>query len=228
MGRMSRNQDDGRAVIFAGAPRDAARAHPTAIATRSVSYPTASLAPSRPDSAAHRVLGLLGMLGAPATIIFTWSPPAKTDLTANLLMIAYLAGWACSIVGMRRLRATGSGTGARVLFAIQLLFLSLAACQQVQDQTSSRPLGDAFYFVSDMSWPFSHVFMLVIFAAVWRARVWTDWRRWVPLACGLALPLTFAAAALKVANPGIVFGLGTALSFGALGLAVLTSPTRAR
>lgn len=193
-----------------------------------MSASAAPLAPSRTAPAAHRVLGLLGMLGAPATIIFTWAPPAKTDLTANLLMTAYLAGWACSVVGMRRLRATGSGTGARVLFAIQLLGLSLAACQQLQDQTSSRPLGDAFYFASDMAWPFSHVFMLVIFAAVWRARVWTGWRRWVPLACGLALPVTLAAAALKVPNPGIVFGLGTALSFGALGLAVLTSPARAR
>ena len=171
---------------------------------------------------AHRVLGVLGMLGAPA-FAFIWNPPAKTDLGANLLMSAYLVGWACSAVGLRRLRATGRGRGALVVFAIQMLGLALAMCQQPQDQFGRRPLGDAFYFASDMAWPFSHVFMLVVFAAVWRAGVWTGWRRWTPLACGLALPLTFAAAAAKVPNPGVVFSVGTAVSFLALGLAVCTA-----
>jgi hypothetical protein len=175
----------------------------------------------------HRVLGLVGMLCAPATLQFVWSPPAKTDLGANLLMLAYLSGWACSVVGMRRLRVTGSGGGARALFVVQLVALALAACQQVQDQLAQRPLGDAFYLVSDLSWPFSHVFMLVIFVAVWRARVWTGWRRWTPLACGLVLPLTLAAAAAALPNPGLVFGLGTAGSFLMLGLAVCTSRPRA-
>ena len=175
----------------------------------------------------HRVLGFLGMLGAPATLSFVGTPPAKTDLGANLLMLAYLGGWACSTVGMRRLRATGRGRGAQLLFGIQLTALGLAACQQVQDQTGRRPFGDPFYVASDLAWPFSHVFMLVVFAAVWRARVWTGWRRWTPLACGLVLPLTLAAAAARLANPGLVFGLGTAASFLALGLAVCTAPSDA-
>ncbi len=181
-------------------------------------------APARRASAlgAHRVLGLVGVLGAPAALPFVWRPPAKTDLGDNLLMLAYLGGWACSVVGMRRLRATGGG-GARFLFAIQLTTLALAACQQLQDQSGRRPFGDAFYVASDLAWPFSHLFMLVVFAAVWRARVWTGWRRWTPLACGLALPATFAAAAAGVPNPGYVFGLGTAASFVALGLAVGTT-----
>jgi hypothetical protein len=172
------------------------------------------------------VLGLVGMLGAPAMLSLTWSQPAKTDLVANLLMLAYLGAWACSAVGVRRLRATGRGRGAGVLFAIQLCALALAACQLVQDQSGRRPLGDGFYLASDIAWPFSHVFMLVIFAAVWRARVWTGWRRWTPLACGLVLPLMFAAAAAGVPNPRVVFGVGTAMSFFALGLAVRTAPPR--
>ena len=171
----------------------------------------------------HRVLGLLGTLGAPATLSFLASPPPKTDLGDNLRMLAYLGGWACSVVGMRRLRATGAGRGARILFGIQLVALALAACQQVQDQSGRRPFGDLFYAASDLAWPFSHVFMLVVFAAVWRARVWTGWRRWTPLACGLVLPLTFAAAAARLPNPGLVFGLGTAASFLTLGLAVCSA-----
>jgi len=195
-----------------------------------VTAPSAPLAApaGRPGALrAHRVLGVLGMLGAPGLLSFGWSPPAKTDLGANLLMLAYLAGWACSAVGLRRLRATGRGRGARALFAVQILGLALAATQQLQDQARRRPLGDAFYLASDMAWPFSHLFMLAVFAAVWRAGVWTGWRRWTPLACGLALPLTFAAAAAGVPYPGAVFAVGTAAAFLALGLAVYTARPRA-
>jgi hypothetical protein len=162
------------------------------------------------------------MLGAPA-FLFIRNPPAPTDLRANLLMSAYLAGWACSAVGLRRLRVTGRGPSARVIFAVQVLGLALAFCQQPQDQLGRRPLGDPFYSASDVAWPLSHLFMLVVFAAVWRAGVWTGWRRWTPLACGLALPLTFAAAAAGATRPGAVFAVATAASFLALGLAVFTT-----
>ena len=170
----------------------------------------------------HRALGALGMLGAPA-FLFMSTPPAPTDLRANLLMTGYLLGWACSAVGLRRLRATGRGRGALAIFVIQMLGLALAFCQQPQDQLGRRPLGDAFYAATNVAWPLSHLFMLVVFATVWRARVWTDWRRWTPLACGLALPLMFAAAAAGLPSPATVFAVGTAASFFALGLAVCTA-----
>jgi hypothetical protein len=189
-----------------------------------VTAPTAPVvAASRPRALpAHRVLGFLGMLGAPA-FLFISSPPAPTDLRANLLMTAYLVGWACSAVGLRRLRATGRGRGAVAIFVVQMLGLALAFCQQPQDQLGHRPLGDAFYFASNVAWPLSHLFMLVVFGAVWRAGVWTGWRRWTPLACGLALPLMFAATAARISSPTIVFAVATAASFLALGLAVCTA-----
>lgn len=176
---------------------------------------------------AHRVLGALGMLGAPA-FLFIWQHVEGASLSANLLMTAYLAGWVCSPVGLRRLRATGHGRGAGNVFAVQMLGLALALCQQPQDEFARRPLGDAFYTVCDLAWPFSHVFMLVVFAAVWRTGVWTGWRRWTPLACGLVLPLTIAGAATKLFSPGALFNFGTALSFLAFGLAVCTARSTER
>jgi hypothetical protein len=155
--------------------------------------------------------------------------PQGPDLRRNLLDLLYLAGFAASAVGLRRLRATGSGRGAAVLFAVQLLGLAMAATQDLQDLAGVRPLGGAYYMASDVAWPLSHVFMLVVFAAVWRARVWTGWRRWTPLACGLILPVMTAAAAVGGrAAMGFVFCPGTAAAFLALGLAVYTAPPSGR
>ena len=181
-----------------------------------------SPAPARID----RLLGAVAMLAAPASLALV-TPPAKTDLRANLLMSVYLIGWACSAVAMRRHRVTGRGRGATALFAVQMAALALAFCQQPQDQLQLRPLGDVFYFASDMAWPFSHVLMLGVFAAVKRAGVWGGWRRWTPLACGLALPLTLLAVVAKVPSPNLVFCAATASSFFALGLAVSTTRRRA-
>jgi hypothetical protein len=196
---------------------------------------TASASPNRQTTpaaplASHRVLGLLGMLGSPVFLLqwLTSDPlaanaPLPQGVSASLLRIAYLVAWACSAVGLRRLRATGTGRGAAAIFAVQVVGLLLAASQELQDLTGVRPLGDAFYTACDIAWPASHVFMLVVGAAVLRAGVWTGWRRWTPLACGLVVPAMFAASALGgPAAMGAVFGIGTAVAFFSLGLALFT------
>jgi hypothetical protein len=172
------------------------------------------------------------MLASPAFLV-QWleaGPAAAAaqhapSVRANAFDLAYLAGFAASAAGLRRLRATGRGRGAAALTAVQALGLALAATQDLQDLAGARPLGGAFYAVADAAWPLSHVLMLAVFAAVWRARVWGGWRRWVPLACGLVLPVMLAAAAVggRVAM-GYVFCPGTAAAFFALGLAVYTAP----
>jgi hypothetical protein len=172
------------------------------------------------------------MLVSP-TFLFQWLaggvlPSVRLDPSPardNLLGLVYLVGFAASAIGLRRLRATGRGRGAAALFAVQAVGLTLAACQQLQDLTGTRPLGDAFYGACDVAWPLSHMLMLVVFAAVWRAGVWTGWRRWTPLACGLVLPAMFAAVAVAGRGAmGFVFPPGTAAAFFALGLAVFTAP----
>lgn len=181
----------------------------------------------------YRLLGLLGILGAPAFVVLVRGflkpvPGVASDPRGDLLMLAYLAGWAASAVGLRWLRVAGRGRGAAVVSAVQLTALALAATQNVQDLAGRRPLGAQFYLVTDVAWPFSHLFMLVVFAAVWRAGVWTGWRRWTPLLGGLVLPLTFLGGGTHWFSPDLTFGYGTALAFAALGLAVCTAPDTTR
>ena len=198
-----------------------------------VPAPSFAVAPAAPRVSARRLLGALGMLASPAFLVqwlatnpFTGAaaPPAPS-VQAHAFDLVYLAGFAASAVALRRLRATGSGRGAAALFAVQMLGLALAASQDLQDLAGVKPLGGAAYAVTDIAWPLSHIFMLAVFAAVWRARVWTGWRRWAPLACGLVVPAMMAAGAIGGrAAMGAVFCPGTAAAFFALGLAVFTAP----
>jgi hypothetical protein len=196
--------------------------------------PSLVVAPAASRLSVRRALAVVGMLASPAFLV-QWladgpfaaaAAPQVPNVRANAMDLVYLAGFAASVVGLRRLRATGAGRGAAVLFAVQLVGLCLAASQDLQDLAGVRALGGAFYAAADVAWPVSHVLMLVVFAAVWRARVWTGWRRWTPLACGLVVPVMIAAAAIGGRTAmGFVFCPGTAVAFFALGLAVLTAPS---
>ncbi|AHG93786.1 hypothetical protein J421_6251 (plasmid) [Gemmatirosa kalamazoonensis] len=137
---------------------------------------TATIAPFAPSArpSTPRVLGALGILGSPVFLAQWLAAPSSLKVpdttAAALLGIVYLMGWACSAVALRRLRATGRGRGGAVILAVQLVGLSLAAGQQIQDALHAHPLGDVVYGVCDAAWPLSHLFMLVVGVAVLRAR----------------------------------------------------------
>jgi len=178
----------------------------------------------------NSLLGLLAVLAAPVFLV-QWlaAAPARelpSDGLTATLGLCYLVGFACSVVALRRDRATGRGAGAAALFAVQLLGLALAAGQQLQDALQRRPLGNTVYGVCDLAWPVSHLLMLVAGVAVLRARVWTGWRRWTPLACGIALPASFLAMAVGGPRAMVpAFAIFTAAAFCALGVAVVTRGT---
>ena len=198
--------------------------------TASVSpLPTSTPAADRPPL--HRLLGVLALVGSPMLLVQYVSglvagaaAPGPESRVAQAEYLLYIWGFAASATGLRRLRVTGRGRGAAIVTAIQAVGLFLAACQPLLDLTVGRARGGAFYVATDVAWPASHVFMLVVGVAALRAGVWRGWRRWTPLACGLALPLmAVAAAAFGREAMGAVFGPATALAFGALGLAVATA-----
>jgi hypothetical protein len=188
---------------------------------------------SRPISSLRsaRMPGTAGMLFAPAFLV-QWveqtirhrpaSPTTPLDSTLGLL---YLIGWACSAIGLRRLRAYGSGTLANALFAIQLAGLVLAATEQVLELTHRMPPENSWQFaVVDLPWPISHLYMLVIGIGVIVAKRWTGWRRFAPLACGLALPLSMALTPFAGKGAMLLgFSAFTAAAFLSLGYAVRSS-----
>lgn len=191
----------------------------------------------RRDSASA-LLGTLALLGAPCLLFASLAAGGRdwgVSLTNTLLQIAYLGGWACGMVGMRRLGVTGRGKGADALLAVQLVGLAFAIAASVWENAvgGREPAGGALrtaYFAVDTFWPASHVLMLVVAGFVFRTKVWTGWRAAAPLACGLALPSFFAVAALfgRESPAASVFPALVTAGFAAIGAALLLEGLRKR
>lgn len=176
-----------------------------------------------------RTLGLIGMFLSPmlffASLFYgAMDQPSPYPLLTSLGGVLYLAGAAASAVALRRLRATGGGTGAKILFIVQLSGLFLAMGFDVLEYAAPHLRGTWAFFITDLAYPFSHVLMIVVGIAIVRARVWRGWRRIPAFLVGFALPsfiaLSFAAGR---ENAGFIFPLLVTTGFFTLGLAVFTS-----
>lgn len=182
-----------------------------------------------------RLLGTIGMIMSPmlalGPILFQDQPDQPNHPLETVLGLLFLGGWACSAVGMRLVRATGGGTPGRVVFAVQMIGLLLAAIFNLLELVrfdQQSPL----WAITDAAWPLSVVFMIVVGLLTLRAGIWRGWRRLTPLLCGLSLPLAFAVSAAAgavvgeaAAGPAMLatFGLFTTVAWLLLGYAVRTS-----
>lgn len=175
----------------------------------------------------NRFLGTLGMLAAPmmlAEMLLFGFTQHGSNRVIGVLGAIYIAGWACSAVGMRRSRVYGDGALSKGVFVVQLAGLLLAFLWSLQEVFhSGADRGGLFYGVTDAAWPLSHLFMVFIGVLTVKAKVWRGPRRFAPLLAGLALPVAVAAAAVAGRGAmGIAFGVMTAAGFLALGYALRT------
>jgi hypothetical protein len=148
--------------------------------------------------------------------------PGDPDQFWGAMELVYVFGWMSSIVALVRLNAAGKNAGARLILGIQLVALTLAAAESAMIAVVPNPdQSTLFYHITDIAWPFSHIFMLVVGVTVLVARVLPGWQRLAPLMCGLVLPLSFIAALLAGGLAlRVVFGVGTAVTFALLAWAV--------
>src|SRR5687768_6606004 len=100
------------------------------------------LAPARvfgPVLLDHRVLGLVGILTAPAMTIeaarhrFAPVPNEQTDIIGAVLYALFALAWLASVFGLRQLRATGRSRLGRAILALPLVTISLAIGQSFMD-----------------------------------------------------------------------------------------------
>lgn len=178
-----------------------------------------------------RALGAVGMILSPM-LYFGWlfhaaapdQPPAY-PFWSSLCGFLYMLGAAAAATGMRSLRVTGSGTGAKVLYVVQMVGLFLAMCFDIfQYAAPQLRETSVVFFITDMAYPFSHVLMIIVGVAVMRAGVWRGWRRIPAFLVGLALPSFFALSAIVGRENGsFIFPLMVTSGFFLLGLAVFST-----
>ncbi len=185
---------------------------------------------SRQSFISNRTLGALGMILSPM-LAFGWlfhaphpdQPPAYR-LGACGGGFLFLVGARARATAMRRLRVTGSGTGAKVLYVVQAIGLFLAMWFDILEYAAPQLRQTTLFFLTDMAYPFSHMLMIIVGIAVIRAGVWRGWRRSGAFLVGLALPFFLALmAVVGHANASFVFPSMVTTGFFLLGLAVFTT-----
>ncbi|HLM01546.1 MAG TPA: hypothetical protein VK400_10875, partial [Pyrinomonadaceae bacterium] len=172
----------------------------------------------------NRTLGAIGMILSPM-LVLGWmfaarqfDQPSPNPLITSLAGILYLLGAAASAAAMRNLRVTGSGTGAKILYAVQMTGLFLAMWDDVFQYAAPHQRATGLLAVADMAYPFSHVLMIVVGVAVVRAGVWRGWRRIPAFLVGFALPSFFGLWSLiGRENAGFIFPLMVTTGFFTLG-----------
>ena len=137
-----------------------------------------------------KLLGTLGILASPIMLveglIMGFEQHGTTPLI-GLLEVFYIIGWMSSIVGLRWAKATGQGRPGQAILIVQLVGLFIAGAWSAYHLVPNPNTTHFFYLATDFSWPFSHLFMIVVGIATLRAKTWTGWPRFSPLLCGLAL-----------------------------------------
>jgi hypothetical protein len=77
-----------------------------------------------------------------------------------------------------------------IISGIQIVGLILALTWALLTALGSPRAFQTVLSVTDLSWPFSHLFMLVVGIAAWRAKVWNGWPVGMMFLCGCALPIS--------------------------------------
>jgi hypothetical protein len=146
-----------------------------------------------------RLFGILCMVGSALAVLgfIIETPKAANGVTSSdylglvgVMTMAWMIGVALAVTAMISLNAVGKGTISRLLafvpvIAVGLLFIGntyhyLSAVDINTNETLLIPIGWLLYMVGTL------LLSIVTIAA----KTWTGWRRYLPLACFLAIMIT--------------------------------------
>ena len=175
----------------------------------------------------NRILGIIAMICAPALLVEGLLQQGQENtLVTGIASMVFMAGWICSNIGMRRMRATGTGKWGRAVLLIQLVGLVLAFMFGFFEAAGLLGRESIIFNVTDAAWPLSMLWMLVVGVTVVVAKRLPGWKRFVPVLCPFWLVLAIAGSA-AFGDAGGFLGLGfAAVLWALLGYVVLDSRER--
>lgn len=177
-----------------------------------------------------RLLGLCAIIGAPFLLItyLTFGDALAQQKTSldGLYSLLYISGWMCSIIGLWQAGATGTTRWGRLVLLIQALFLFLANISNIM-LLLQIGLSSKLYFILDLFWPVSNIWMLATGITVVTAKRLKSWMRYIPLAVGLWIPVTLLLMLGSSKIPSMMLsGLYSAIAWMLLGLVVYQLESR--
>lgn len=160
-----------------------------------------------------QTLGNIAMICAPALLVEALlTNGEERPLVIGLASMVFMAGWICANTVMRRTRAAGTGRWGRAVLLVQLVGLVLACLFGFFEATGLIGDDNAVFVATDLAWPLSMLWMLVVGITVVVAKRMSGWRRFAPLLCGLWLPLGIPFQAVLGEQTGsIMFGVSAVL-----------------
>jgi hypothetical protein len=177
----------------------------------------------------NRLLGTIAMICAPAMLIEgLLRGEQENALITGIASMVFMTGWICSNVGMRRMRATGTGEWGRAVLLIQLVGLVLALMFGFFEATGLLGRESLLFNITDVAWPLSMLWMIVVGIAVIAANRLSGWQRFVPLLCPLWLPIAIVVSmSFGDDRAGGIVGFGyAAVLWGLLGYVIVRSESR--
>jgi len=180
-----------------------------------------------------RTLGLIGILCSPFLAIqlsmYGIFENYKATSLAGVFSFIYMTGWLCSIVALYKLNSAGNRSG-RIILIIQLIFLALGEIWNVYSIMAPGSTT-TFYWVLDLFWPISNIFMFVTGLSVLLAKQLYGWKRFITLIIGLWFPITVVIMPVIFGHgqlTALFGGLYSVAGWSLLGLAIYQSPVQKR
>lgn len=179
-----------------------------------------------------KILGVVEIVGAPMLLLQfliggieqNSSSPNNSSLV-SALGVLYIGGWIGGAIGMFRQKIYGETTAAKIVFTLQIISLTLAFLFSIQETLGvSYESGGKFFFVCDMGYPASHLFMIVVGVFVLRAKRLKNFTRFAPFLVGAALPVTMLLGGFVGMIAGVcLFGGLTTAGLGMIGYSVYSN-----
>jgi hypothetical protein len=175
----------------------------------------------------NRTLGILALIGAPFLLIDTANNGFNINQSSGisgLLNLLYTTGWICAVIALKRMGAFGDKRFGKIIFWVQISCLLLADCWNIYEWMQPRA-ETTLYFMLDAFWPIGNLCMLVSGITIAAQGVLKGWRRYVPLAVGLWLPIGLVLWAILSRTPGMLLfsGIYSALTWSLMAIGIITS-----
>jgi hypothetical protein len=143
----------------------------------------------------NRTLGTIAMVCAPAMLVEALIPGGnEIPIVVGTASMVFMLGSLCSHIGLWRAAATGRAWWGRGILGIQIILVSLAFLFGLFEATGLVGEENILFLITDIAWPISMLFMLVVGITAAVAGRLAGWRRFAPLLCGLAFPLSILIA----------------------------------